>query len=255
MKIRSLLLGSIAAAGLSTGAFAADLGVLTSLDVCDALGISGLTISSDSNCLQITGGVNYEFAWGDYRGEGATGPLTVLVNSPVDGVIDTIRAGDGILAGDDDNLDWQSKVEAWITATATADSDFGPARAVITMKYNDHPRYRNEVFFDNDGEGEYAYFDEAYVSIGDSTVIMAGKKKDEIAGSIANIGDDQPFNFLTSFISDETDGDGVLIDGDSNIFGGDSIQVVSDLGNGVLCQREHHCSPDRRCARRARRHC
>src|SRR5690606_40077511 len=70
MKIRSLLLGSVAAAGLSTGAFAADLGVLTSLDVCDALGLSGLTISSDTNCLQITGEVKYEFNWGDYADTG-----------------------------------------------------------------------------------------------------------------------------------------------------------------------------------------
>src|SRR3954463_1058751 len=67
MKLKSLILGSVAAAGLSTGAFAADLGVLTSLDVCDSLGISGLTISSDTNCLQISGGVSYEFNWGDYR--------------------------------------------------------------------------------------------------------------------------------------------------------------------------------------------
>ena len=59
MNIRNLLLGSVAAAGLSTGAYAADLGVLTSLDVCDALGLSGLTISSDTNCLQITGEVKY----------------------------------------------------------------------------------------------------------------------------------------------------------------------------------------------------
>ena len=68
MKIRSLLLGSVAAAGLSTGAaHAADLGVLTSLDVCDDLGLSGLTISSDTNCLQITGEVKYKFTWGDSR--------------------------------------------------------------------------------------------------------------------------------------------------------------------------------------------
>jgi len=59
MKIRSLVLGSVAAAGLSTAGYAADLGVLTSLDVCDALGLSGLTISSDTNCLQISGSVDY----------------------------------------------------------------------------------------------------------------------------------------------------------------------------------------------------
>ena len=70
MKIRSLLLGSIAAAGLSTSAFAADVPqVLTTLDLCDALGLTGLTISSDNNCLQISGEVKYEFNWGDYKGE------------------------------------------------------------------------------------------------------------------------------------------------------------------------------------------
>ena len=47
MKIRSLLLGSAALAGLTTVGYAADLGVVTSLDVCDELGLSGLTISSD----------------------------------------------------------------------------------------------------------------------------------------------------------------------------------------------------------------
>ena len=73
MKIRSLVLGSVAAAGLSTAGYAADLGVLTSLDVCDSLGLSGLTISSDTNCLQISGGVEYEFTWGDYEGNSAIG--------------------------------------------------------------------------------------------------------------------------------------------------------------------------------------
>ena len=73
MKIRSLVLGSVAAAGLSTAGYAADLGVLTSLDVCDSLGLSGLTISSDTNCLQITGEVKYEFTWGDWADEDAGG--------------------------------------------------------------------------------------------------------------------------------------------------------------------------------------
>jgi hypothetical protein len=88
MKIRSLLLGSVAAAGLSTGAFAADLGVLTSLDVCDALGLSGLTISSDTNCLQITGEVKYNFNWGDYSWD------DMDIETPADGGISFI-GGDG----------------------------------------------------------------------------------------------------------------------------------------------------------------
>src|SRR6185369_773035 len=65
MKIRSVLLGSLAAAGLATTGYAADLGVVTSLDVCDELGLSGLTISSDDNCLVITGGVTFEYNIGD----------------------------------------------------------------------------------------------------------------------------------------------------------------------------------------------
>src|SRR5438034_7163487 len=98
MKIRSLLLGSIAAAGLATGAHAADLakGVMTSLDVCDSLGLSGLTISSDTNCLQITGGVSYQFVWGDYKstgfGSGATD--ATLVTTP-DDRFGIPAAGDG----------------------------------------------------------------------------------------------------------------------------------------------------------------
>ena len=66
MKIRSLLLGSVAAAGIASSGYAADLGVVTSLDVCDELGLSGLTISSDDNCLVITGGVTFEYNIGDY---------------------------------------------------------------------------------------------------------------------------------------------------------------------------------------------
>src|SRR5690606_12529803 len=64
--------------------------------------------------------------------------------------------------------------------------------------------------------------------VGDTTVIMAGKK-----GSIANLGDDEPFNFLGLFNSDAIDGKGVGIDGDYSGLGGHVIQVVSDLGNGV----------------------
>ncbi len=61
MKIRSVLLGSAAIAGLTTAGYAADLGVVTSLDVCDQLGISGLTIASSDNCLAISGNVSFEY--------------------------------------------------------------------------------------------------------------------------------------------------------------------------------------------------
>lgn len=217
MKLKSLILGSVAAAGLSTAGFAADLGVLTSLDVCDALGLSGLTISSDTNCLQLSGGVSYEFNWGDFRSEG-------YVARTFD--------GNRNVSVDDGASDWNSKVEAWLKVVGTADSDFGPAKAVLKIKEVDFTRVRRDaagpVSVDNDGERIGLYFDEAYVSIGDTTVIMAGKK-----GSIANLDDDAPFNFLGLFNSDAIDGKGVGVDADTTYLGGHVIQVVSDLGNGV----------------------
>lgn len=271
MKIRSLLLGSVAAAGLSTGgAYAADLGVLTSLDICDSLGLSGLTISSDTNCLQITGEVKYAFSWGDYSGDSGV-------------VIDT-EAGQWDADADDGAPDWDSRFDAWIKFVATAESDFGPAKAVIKIKRTDQKVYTASAFtqasgftasssgtsfatgtapividtgsstatavgvtlsstvtssgsassasfagtafgFGTGSSTDGVIFDEAYVSIGDSTVIMAGKK-----GSILNTGDDEPLNWLGLFNSEDVDtGVGSSVDIDD---GGHVIQVTSDLGNG-----------------------
>lgn len=236
MKIRSLLLGSVAAAGLSTGgAFAADLGVLTSLDVCDALGLSGLTISSDTNCLQITGEVKYKFVWGDYKTE------TFTVNTPADGGLNWI--------GGNGSNDWQSRFDAWIKFVATADSDFGPAKAVLKLKQVTDARVVDEgprtyggsttgdegtiivggISYPVNGPGSVV-LDEAYVSIGDSTVIMAGKK-----GSIMNKGDDEPLTWLDLFNSEDVDRGvswGPLAGTDGLDDGGMVIQVTSDLGNG-----------------------
>jgi hypothetical protein len=218
MKLKSLILGSVAAAGLSTAGFAADLGVLTSLDVCDSLGLSGLTISSDTNCLQITGGVSYEFQWGDFR-DAANGEFVVA--RTFDGNRNIPRASD--------SNDWFTKVEAWLQFVATADSDFGPAKAVIKIKEIDDQRTLDEgtlyVFPDDTGGLE---IDEAYVSVGDATVLSAG-----IKGSIANLTDDEPFSFPGLFNSDAIDGKGVGIDADYDGLGDHSIQVVSDVGNGL----------------------
>ncbi len=235
MKLKSLILGSVAAAGLSTAGFAADLGVLTSLDVCDALGLSGLTISSDTNCLQLSGGVSYEFQWGDFNAE-------LPVANTFDGNRNIAGARNVTIAGVNYDQDWESKVEAWLKAVGTADSDFGPAKAVIKLKSVQRLQTWNEGRSNRAGtttvtpgvttvNGDTTagfVIDEAYVSVGDTTVIMAGKK-----GSIANLGDDAPFNYLKLFNSDAIDGDGVGIDGDSDYLGGHVIQVVSDLGNGV----------------------
>ena len=226
MKVRNLLLGSIALAGLSaTGAYAADLGVLTSLDVCDSLGLSGLTISSDTNCLQITGEVRYNFNWGDYD----------LSNVGVVTQAGTFSQPEG-----DDYNDWESRLRAWVKFTATADSDFGPAKAVIKIKDEQRTRVTDEgntsVHFTTavKADSDWAFFDEAYVAIGDSTVIMAGKK-----GSVFNDGDDAPLNWLGLFNSEKVDV-GVANYADDNgtlsnliKIGGHVIQVTSDLGNGI----------------------
>lgn len=230
MKIRSLLLGSVAAAGLSTGAYAADLGVLTSLDVCDALGISGLTISSDTNCLKIDGSVSYTFDWGDY--EDAAGDGVIVV---------TTADGDFTIAQPGGGQDWNSDVDAWIRFTATADSDFGPAKAVIKIK--ERKRIATDgagPVINGDSTGDYdidgdgiadtvgPVFDEAYVAVGDTTVIMAGKK-----GTIMNLGDDVPLNFLGLFNSENVDVGVLWTDDDFLDNGGHVIQITSDLGNGV----------------------
>src|ERR1700750_490460 len=110
MKIRTLLLGSAALAGLSTAGYAADLGVVTSLDVCDELGLSGLTISSDDNCLQITGGVTFEYDWGAYA------PALVYANFAVNG-------GSNFTQIDaDGGLDSNADVDAWLQFVGTADT-------------------------------------------------------------------------------------------------------------------------------------
>lgn len=241
MKIRSLLLGSIAAAGLSTGAFAADLGVLTSLDVCDALGISGLTISSDTNCLQISGKVTYEFSWGDYKGNSSTaagvitgGGSLVTINTPSGAADDVLVDGFDTTAGRGTafNNDWRSKYEAYLKVVATADSDFGPAKAVIGLKSVERLEGINENSVVHPDTTSGVILNEAYVAVGDSTVLMAGKKKDGNDGTIGNFGDDTSFNFLNLFNEKKVDA-GVLFADDASVLGGHSIQIVSDLGNGI----------------------
>src|SRR5690606_37429056 len=62
------------AVGVAMPAHAADPGGagLVALEVCDAMGVLGLTISSDDTCLSISGEVEYEF---ELEIDGATGDL------------------------------------------------------------------------------------------------------------------------------------------------------------------------------------
>jgi len=311
MKIRSLLLGSIAAAGLTTGAFAADVPqVLTTLNLCDALGLTGLTVSSDNNCLQISGEVKYEFQWGDFKGintvamtAGGYDNFTIMDNDNETGTPPGAAMRD---------QDWYSKVEAYLKFVGTADTDVGPAKVVIKLKdiyeratrnennsgvngitedgavlvnvvpnvvavpagtpavaaykmfaqldtidgtplYNIYDAGGNQLVGGYNATGVYDgvglftvgstrgddyngiggddtggfVMDEAYVAIGGATVLSAGKK-----GSIRNIGDDAPFNWLGLFLAEKVD-TGVLWTKDLLPDGGHVIQLVHDFGNGL----------------------
>ena len=206
MNFRNLLLCSITAAGVMSGAaFAADLGVLSSLDVCDQLGVSGLTISSDTNCLKVSGEVSYNFAYG-------------LWDTAEDGDTSTFQVPAGHLQW---GYDWSngvaeilnSEVEAKLNFEATADSSFGPARGTITLVA--------DYIGNNDAD---VVIDEAYISIGEGTILMAGHK-----GSIYNTGDDAPLNWLGLFNAQAVD-TGVKVTTATST--SNSIQLTHDLGNG-----------------------
>ena len=208
MKIRSLLLGSVAAAGLTTAGYATDLGVVTSLNVCDELGLSGLAISSDDNCLVISGGVTYEYKFGDFDDS-----FLMMTNFNRSGNAFSVMEGDT-------NLDSSSELDAWLQFTASASSSFGLATATIklvngTVMTGPASSVTNGVFVD-----------EAFITIGDTTMLTAGK-----TGTIFKDGDDEPLNFLGLFNSDDVDVGVNVRDPLSN--GGHVIQLVSDLGNGV----------------------
>lgn len=242
MKLKSLILGSVAAAGLSTAGFAADLsGVLTSLDVCDSLGLSGLTISSDTNCLQISGGVEYEFNWGNFADTLPIASLGTVSLKNRDASSDL-----GLATGDND---WNSKVVAWLKFVGTSSSDFGPAKVVIKLKNENKTSFNNGVggVVDSadglgvDGNGDpvgfaagkdkTVFIDEAYVSVGDATVISAGRK-----GSIFNKGDDEAYNFLGLFAEDKEDKGVIGSDEYYGFFpavGGHVIQLETSFGDGI----------------------
>ena len=226
MKLKSLILGSVAAAGLSTAGFAADLGVLTSLDVCDDLGLSGLTISSDENCLQISGSVSYTFEYGNFDASaniantyvsGGNVPAGNAINQDGERNIDAPSAGAG--------RDWNSKVETFLKFVGTQASDFGPARVVINLRQRDYLRGRNGLPA-TDGDAHPLRAQDAYVQVGDGTILSAGKK-----GSIFNEGDDEPFNFTGLFMSDDAD---VGVWEGPVRKGGHVIQVESSFGNGLV---------------------
>jgi hypothetical protein len=113
-------------------------------------------------------------------------------------------------------IDSSADVDAWLKFVATANSDFGPATATIKL-----------ISEDNTGTADWTVgIDEAWVGIGDTTMLMAGYK-----GSIFNKGDDAPLNYLGLFNSSDVDA-GVGFSA-SVATGGDVIQLVHNLGNGL----------------------
>ena len=141
MKLKSLLLGSAAVLALSTGAQAADPipATFVSLGVCDAYGISGLTIESDDTCLSISGEVSYEYTHQDFDG---------VYNPVVNAAVDPDIISD---------VDWELAFEA------TTQTDSGAAVAFIS-------------FVDDNADGDAVVVDQAYVQFGDTTVLSAGLK-------------------------------------------------------------------------------
>lgn len=244
MKTKSLLLGSLALVGLSTAGHAADLGVVTSLDVCDQLGLSGLTLSSDTNCLVVSGGVSMLYMYGSY------GDPQAANGAPVAAQIADFGNGPAVptLIYDDGTADSNIDIDAWLKFAATSETDFGPATATIKLISEDL----------STTEDWSVGVDEAWVGIGDTTVIMAGYKS-----SIFNSGDDSPLNkyvspsgafagLFYSFLTDPdptppdapTDGVGKYSDTVADIdpvtgaaglvrLGGAVVQIASNIGNGV----------------------
>eukprot|EP00873_Tetraselmis_striata_P030307 jgi/Tetstr1/450571/TSEL_037607.t1 len=124
---------------LSTGAQAADPipATFVSLGVCDAYGISGLTIESDDTCLSISGEVSYEYIHEDLG--------AYEIHS---------------------NVDWELAFEA------TTQTDAGAAVAFISFVDDDTETVAGFVHT----YSEDPVIDQAYVQFGDTTVLSAGRK-------------------------------------------------------------------------------
>lgn len=86
MKLRTLILGSVAALGLSVAsAKAADLEDIAdfALNICDAVNATGITISSADHCMKFSGEFYFEksFDWlnGSYDGESGWAELSLTI--------------------------------------------------------------------------------------------------------------------------------------------------------------------------------
>ncbi|MDR3475277.1 MAG: hypothetical protein P4M09_26800 [Devosia sp.] len=208
------------------------------------MGHSGLTISSGSSCLSISGSVTYAYTWGDWSTNRFLAPdlaadaETANSAMSLDDGLTVIGAG----SANGESHDWRSRRETLLRVGSTSSSDFGTMQGVIELKSVEDWQSKNGGArtpgidatggsADNNGA---LVINQAYVSIGDTTVLSAGKKN-----TIAPRGDDEPFNFLGLINAmsprPEVQGFGVYFRnyaGQTMPLGGDSVSIVSDFGNG-----------------------
>jgi hypothetical protein len=212
--LKLLFVGAVFGGSAVLPAHSADVGVLKDLDVCSSLGLTGLTISSDTNCLQISGEVKYEFIFGDYR------PPYHAV-----GTLASKSDPDGLFMGNG-RSDWRSSVDTQLRFVGTSDSDFGKAQGVIRIDGRERPSHLDGAFEKTD---TFLKLEQAYVTVGNGTVLSAGRK-----GTIANKDDDTAFTYQKLFNEDAASG----VSYNSNNpkvdmkDGGHVIQIVHNLGGG-----------------------
>lgn len=175
MTMKLLTAAAIVVAGAGA-VHAADIPTtnITALDICDTLGINGLTLGSSDTCLQVSGFVKYEFRWGDYANQ---------------------RHADNFRGGAINFLEpagahtHSSLADWWLQFQATSETDFGNAQAVLR--------------FDDQGANG-VQVQRAYVRVGDQTVLTAG-----LNTTIFDTGDSRVFNnFLGLFSGTGTGGPG-----------------------------------------------
>jgi hypothetical protein len=217
LKYPRLFLISVALSANVASAGAQDFGVLQELNTCDYLGVPGMTLASDSHCLQLRGGVSYELELGLFRDEVVIARTSNDTKLPV-----------GLYG-----VDWNTKVRAWLKLIDVSETDFGPARAVIQLGSEEEQKFwGSAVGYTNDGPtasssgSNELKVDEAFVELGDATKLMVGKK-----GSVAIFGNDRPFNYLGLFNTSSYEGGGVGIDNDSEQIGGHVMHATSRLND------------------------
>ncbi|WP_029040255.1 hypothetical protein [Cucumibacter marinus] len=227
MKLKSLLVGSVAAVGLSAGtAMAADANMSIddfSLDFCDSKMMTGITISStgsNQNCMLISGDVTYTLEWNLSGTSDGT-------NSEQYDDTDDDGQFDELINAEDAPFVQKSLAEWNLDFDVRGDSDFGTTRAFISLTGShggeavygtdaDFPGLPADMYYWDESD-DTVTFDEAWVSFGDTTVVAAGLK-----GSVAKFSD------LGGIDNEDINGTDLTM-----YTGGHVIQLTHDFGNGL----------------------